>query len=329
MEEKYQQLEKEVLKADKILIISHRKPDGDTLGGAISLKIWLDRLKKKTTLACVDRPSNVFGFLPYLDQYVDEFELSDYDLIFIIDSGASYMTNFHLKYPNLFETTVPIINIDHHATNDNFGTLNIVDDKAASATIILYRIFKYLELEINSEMATCLLTGIYNDTGSFMHSNTNKEVYEISADLMNNEAKIAEIGKNLFKNRSVSTLRLWGKVLEKTYLTADNVVMSVLRDDDFLTIDSNPEELSGVIDYLNMVPEGKFSVLINEDRKGNVKGSFRARDSEVDVARIAAVFGGGGHKKASGFSVPGKLKEQISYSIVSSDNSRKDLRFED
>ena len=314
-------------KSEKILIISHRKPDPDTLGAALALKIWLERVGKSVTCACVDQPSKDFSFLAKLDCFVREFDIEDYDLMVIVDNGASYMSNFHLKYDNFYTSGIPIINIDHHASNDNFGDVNIVDVSAASVTLMLAKIFKYWGVELDVDMATCLLAGIYTDTGSFMHSNTSEEVFEISGELMSQGARIAEISKAMFNTKSVDTLRLWGKVLEKVNVTEDKVVMSVLRDGDYDELGVGPENLSGVIDYLNMIPDTKFAVLINEDRQGNVKGSFRTRNEGVDLSKIAASFGGGGHPKASGFSLPGKLKAGKHFEIVSDDDSKKPLEF--
>ncbi len=313
-------------KAKNILVISHRRPDADTLGTAIALKIWLSTLGKTVALACVDKPGKSFSFLPYVDEFVQDFDLSNYDLMVVVDAGASYMTNFHLRKDNLFNT-IPVINIDHHASNDNYGTVNIVEPEASSTTIILYKMLCYYGAEINKDMATALLAGIYSDTGSFMHSNTNKEVYDVSADLVNKGAKIAEISKNLFRSKSINTLRLMGRVLEKAYLTDDRVVMSIVKRQDYEEARATEDDLAGVVDYLNMVPQGRFAVLINEDRKGNVKGSFRTRKLDVDVSKIAETFGGGGHPKASGFSIPGKLQEEISYSIIHDNSSKKRIDF--
>lgn len=327
MNKLYQEAKNLVDKAERILIISHRKPDADTLGAALSLKIFLSGKGKQITLACIDKPSRDFKFLPYLDQYVKEFDLNVYDLMIIVDAGASYMTDFHLKYPEFFKSKVPILNIDHHASNDNFGKINIVDPGAASTTVILYRMFCEWKVEINVQIATCLLAGIYGDTGSFMHSNTDKEVFKIASVLMKKGANISEVSKTLFNTKPVSTLKLWGRVLEKANITEDNIVISVIRDLDYKAMGSNPEQLSGVIDYLNMVPETKFAVLLHEDRKGHVKGSFRTRQNNIDLSRVAAVFGGGGHPKASGFEIPGKLNEEVRYTIVSKDMSKKFLEF--
>lgn len=327
MKKLYKKSRELIEEARNILILSHRKPDADTLGAALCLRVLLKKWGKKMTLACVDEPGKKFSFLPNVNEFVDSFELEKYDLMIVLDAGASYMTDFHLKYENLFKAGIPIINIDHHASNDRYGTVNIIDSGSASTTVILYRILRFWNVDIDEEMATCLLAGIYGDTGSFMHSNTDCEVFEISADLTSRGAEIDRISKALFGINQISTLKLWGKVLEKASMTDDNVVISVVKEQDYEDIGAEPEQLSGVIDYLNMVPNSKFAVLINEDRHGNVKGSFRTRHDGVDLSRIAAVFGGGGHPKASGFSIPGKLEAETRYNIVSADMSKKSLEF--
>lgn len=323
----YKQIVEKIQTVSKILIISHRKPDADTLGTAIALKLWCKTLGKDVQLACIDRPSLSFEFLPCIDEFSTAFTLSKYDLCIFVDVGASYMTNFHFKYPELFENREIIVNIDHHASNDRFGAINLIDADAASTTLMIYRFFKYLNFNISPDIATCLLAGLYGDTGSFKHSNTSVEVLLAAANLVDLGARIDRIVSSMFRSNKVSTLRLWGKVLEQIRITDDGVVMAVVKDEDFQNLEARPEQLSGVIDYLNMVPDSKFSVLINEDRKGNVKGSFRTRKQNIDLSRIAATFGGGGHAKASGFSLPGKLVQSVSYKIVFPDLSKKTLDF--
>lgn len=327
MKVEYDKVYNLVCEAKRILVISHRKPDSDTLGAAIAVKIWLTKEFKDLTLACVNKPAKVFSFLPYIHEFKEEFNLNNFDLIFIVDAGASYMTNFHLKYENFLTSGVPIINIDHHSSNDNFGLVNIVDSSAPSTTVIIYRMFKYLNVQIDKEIANCLLSGIYGDTGSFMHSNTTKECYEISADLVQKGGEFVKISKALFKSNSVLSMKLWGQVLNKAFVTPTGVVMAVVDEDDYLKTGSGPENLTGVIDYLSMVPNAKFAVLINEDRYGNIKGSLRTRTDDVDLSKIASEFGGGGHPKASGFSVQGKLQKDVRYTIVSQDMSKKTLEF--
>ena len=327
MQELYLKAKKIIDESQKILILSHRQPDADTLGAAVAMNIWLKKLGKDVTMACVDKPSSKFKFLPHIDEFIDSFDLKDYDVLVFVDIGSSYMTNFQLKYENLLISGLPLINIDHHISNDNYGTVNIVDPKAASTTVILYRIFEDLGVEIDEKMAISLLAGLYSDTGSFMHSNTSNEVLKIAGELMHRGAKIADISRNLFHRNKVSTLKLWGTVMQKAYVTKNKVVMSVVKEHDYNEVNAKPEQLSGVIEYLSMVPETRFAVLVNEDRKGNVRASFRTRKDGVDVAKIASIFGGGGHPKASGFSLPGKLKENVTYSIITEKKDGKLLNF--
>lgn len=313
----FREAKKLIERSQKILLISHRRPDGDTLGANIAIHLWLQSLGKQTTLACIDVPSHRYAFLPDIRQFVREFDFRQYDLIIVSDAGAHYMTQFHTVYPDIFSGEVPVLNIDHHASNDNFGTLNIVDPVAPSATVIVYRWFEYMKVLLTPAISTALLTGIYNDTGSLMHSNTTEEVYKQSSNLVAHGARVHTITKSMFKNDSLSTLKLWGRVLENMRVTDDGVCMSVLTTKDFTDTGSSPDESGGVIDLLYTVPDTKFCVLLAEDGKGNIKGSFRTRRDDIDLSALAGNFGGGGHKKAAGFSIPGSIQKETTWKITS------------
>lgn len=313
----FREAKKLIERSEKILLISHRRPDGDTLGANIAIHLMLQDMGKQTTLACIDEASERYDFLPDIRKFVRDFTFTDYDLIIVSDAGAHYMTQYHTIYPDIFSGKVPVLNIDHHASNDNFGTLNMVDPHAPSTTVLLHRWFKFLRINITPAIATALLTGIYNDTGSLMHSNTTMEVYEISADLVARGARVNSISRSMFRSNPLSTLKLWGRVLENMKVTDDGVCMSVLTMKDFEESGAHPDESGGVIDLLNAVPDTKFSVLLAEDGKGNIKGSFRTRRDDVDLAALAANFNGGGHKKAAGFSMPGTIQKETMWKIIS------------
>ncbi|MBU0668015.1 DHH family phosphoesterase [Patescibacteria group bacterium] len=316
MEEKFIEAKRLIDKAQRILLISHKSPDGDTLGATCALNIVLRNMGKDTTMACADEPSERFLFLPHIRRMVRDFDFREYDLLIVSDAGASYMTKYHEKYPDIFDGDVPVINIDHHASNDNFGNCNIVDIAAASTTVILYRFFAFHDVRVGPDTATALLAGIYNDTGSLMHSNTSLEVFEICAQLTSCGGKVTQITKNMFRATPVSTLKLWGRVLSNARINDEGVTVSVVTWKDFEDCNAGSEEVSGVVDLLNSVPGSKYTCLLNEDRNGKVKGSFRTQRDDVDVAELAAQFGGGGHKKAAGFTMPGRIHQELHWKIV-------------
>lgn len=301
-------------RSKRILIISHRNPDADSVGANSALRIGLEGIGKQIDSACADPIPDLLHFIKYGDQYKQNLnweEIRTYDLIITVDCGAHYLVKYHETMPQILEGNPPLINIDHHATNDMFGTVNIVDPESAATALILYFFFQFLNIQITKEMATSLTAGLYYDTGSFKHSNTSAEVLKVMSDLMARGADYKKVVKHLFKTASVNKLKLWGRALSRARLNDKKVLVSNVGEQDLKELDLEPNDLSGVIDYMNMLPESKFCILLSEDLKGNVKGSCRTQREDVDLSQITSIFGGGGHRKAAGFTIPGKLEEEI------------------
>ncbi len=302
-------------KAETVLLIPHKNPDGDTIGSALGLYHTLIQMGKSPTIACVDEPGLVFAFMPGIETVKVGIEHIDYDLVFLLDAGATHLTGVHELYPQLFDKSREVINIDHHPTNDSYGKYNVVMPTAASNTMIIYQMMMDLNMPLNRHTATCLLTGIYTDTGSFIHSNTNAETLRMAARLLAKGANLRGISKDIFNTTKISTMRLWGKVLKNTYKTPDGVTMSVITQKDFEDCGATYEEMTGVVDYVNSVPNSAYSVILTE-KQGAVKGSLRTLNDDVDVSAIASNFGGGGHTKAAGFTVKGRLEKEIRWKVV-------------
>lgn len=314
-----EQFENIINNSNKILLISHKSPDGDTLGATTAFYDVLTRRGKKADLACVDSVPENLKFLPYSDKFQDSFDLDKYDLICIFDVAATHLLGFLEKYPNILDKNrgVPIINIDHHKSNDNYGTINLVKPESASTTVLLTQVLEKLNWKISSTAATSLLTGIYTDTGSFMHSNTDPLTLKVSSRLLSLGANLRKISKHIFNTTKISTLRLWGRVLRNIYKTEDNITVSVVQENDFKETGTDYTELTGVVDYINSVPDSSFSLLLTEQKKGLVKGSLRTLNDDVDLSEKAQIFGGGGHKKAAGFTLQGKLQKEVKWTVVS------------
>ena len=307
----------------KVLIMGHRNPDGDAIGSILGLNEVLTQRGKMCDLTTVDKVPKALLFLPCAEKIKHEFSIHNYDSIIICDSGAKPMTGFLESHPELFDnsTGIPVINIDHHSSNDNYGTINIVDPLAASTTIIITEILLKLGWKISAPAATALLTGIYTDTGSFMHSNTNAFTLRIAARLLEKGANIRMIRKNIFKTTQISTLKLWGRVLENIQ-NKNGVTFSTVTEDDFQATKSHYSELTGIIDYVNSVPNSNFSIMLTE-RNGKVKGSLRTLNNNIDLSELAGQFGGGGHKKAAGFTMSGKLKKEVKWTVIPQEEKNK------
>lgn len=302
---------KKLLQASqRIVILSHRNPDGDTVGSNLALRLALiHQWQKEVISACIDPIPPAYDFLPEVNTYQKDFDIAWPHLIVTVDVGASYMTRFHETKPKLFSGSPPVLNIDHHASNDCFGTINIVNDSAAAACQILYHFLKYCGFTIDRKIATCLLHGLYYDTGSFMHSNTTPEVLTMASDLLWKGADFKTIVKRQFHTMSVAQLRLYGKILQHARVNSKKITVSSIWEKDFKEAGANSEDTTGAIDYLNSIVDGKFSCLLYEDQKGAIKGSLRTRVEEINLSKLAGIFNGGGHVKAAGFSFPGRLLE--------------------
>lgn len=301
--------------SQRILLVSHRRPDGDTLGASAGLGLALKAIGKKTVLACIDDVPRRLRFIPETDKIVHEFDLREFDLIIISDAGAYHMTGFHERYPDFLSKKVPILNIDHHASNEGFGSVNIIDTHASSATMIIWKLLKTMGLPITKEIALALLAGIYNDTGGFIHSNTTQETFEIASELAKTGVRLEEIVRPMFRESTPSQLRLWGYILENAHVTEKGVLTSVVSEGDLRALGTHGSDTGGIVDLMNTVPEASFTMLLAED-EGMVKGSLRTQRDDVNVSDIAGQFGGGGHKKAAGFRIHGRLEKQTVWKIV-------------
>lgn len=320
----FQKAKKALLENARVCIISHRSPDGDAVGSNLALRLTLENLGKIVTSASVDPVPQNSVWLKKGDTFVTDFNYEDFDVIVSVDCGALKLVAFTEKKPEILSGQKPYINFDHHVSNDGFGTINVVDNEACSTAIILYKFLNFCDWEISRDIATCLLHGIYFDTGGMMHSNTTAEVFEVAGKLMARGADLKRINKELFHTTYVNKLRLWGRILERAYVNEEGVTVSAVNKADYDSCGAGSGDTGGVIDYLNAVPGSKYCVLLSEDEKGIVKGSLRTQRNDVNLSDVAGKWGGGGHPKASGFGIEGKLKPVMSWRILPKDSTEGD-----
>lgn len=304
--------------AKSIVIISHKNPDPDSIGANLALKEQLQAIGKKVVSACFDKVPENCDFLDGAEKFVQDFDINNVDLVISVDCGSHDLLKFHEYKPELLgKGKRPLINIDHHPTNDMFGQINIVMDKAPATCFILFVMFAYYGWSISKNSATALMHGLYFDTGSFMHSNTTADTLKIAGRLLANGADIKTIVRKQFHTNSISQLRVWGHALSRVEINSKSALCTAITEHDFMREAAKPEDISGLVNYLNHVPEARFCILLTEDMRGNIKGSMRTLGDDVDLSKIAKLFGGGGHKKAAGFTIPGRISSKVIWDIRS------------
>ncbi|KKP37197.1 hypothetical protein A2483_00520 [Candidatus Peregrinibacteria bacterium RIFOXYC2_FULL_33_13] len=244
-----------------------------------------------------------------------------YDVIVTVDTGdLQQLGPIYANNPEIFYT-VPVINIDHHASNSYFGRVNIIDITAASTTEILYQFIKELSNKMplfDEDIATSLLAGIITDTSSFQNANTTPKSLEISSELVIMGARQQEIIKNVYKTKQLSTLKLWGRVLSKIHTDRKyKIIWSVIESKDFQETESHPDEVGSIIDdLLTNDPDAEVILLLKEKKKGLISGSIRTTTNAVDASHIAEMFGGGGHPRASGFRVESTNIHEVENRVI-------------
>jgi len=305
-----EQIKQKIIAAERILLIAHKNPDGDTIGAALGFYWYLTGLAKKADVGCYNPAADALQFLPGMEQVIHEFDDSQYDLIISFDSADPKLTGFDKSHPEIYSRKERHINIDHHPSNLMYAGINLVQTNCASTTQVLYYLFQSFKAIITREIATCFLTGLYTDTGSFMHQNTTADTLRVGSALLAHGADVASISKHIFSTKPVNQLRLWGRILTRAKRTNDDVIVSAIRHADLEELGANKDHLSGAIEFLKYVPGIRYAKILSEEEGGHVKGSLRTIRDDVDVSAIAAEYGGGGHVKAAGFSIPGTLEHK-------------------
>ena len=296
---------------NNFVLITHQFPDGDAVGATLALAEYLRLIKKNVKIVTVSEIPQILNYLAGSQDFLHDIEDIKYEVVILLDCGDLKRTGF-LEQLLMMKNKLPIINIDHHIQNDiwKLAKINLADPSASSTCQIIYQIFKEWQVEISPEQSTALLTGIYYDTGGFLHSNTSNEVLEITSDLLRRGAKLKQVKKSVSQSRSTAMLKLWGIALDKMVVDKKlGIVISIITQEDLKKVEANEEELSGLVNMIDTAQEARAAILLYETADGKIKGSLRTEDNTVDVARLASLFGGGGHKKAAGFLINGKFEK--------------------
>ncbi|MEQ9620135.1 MAG: bifunctional oligoribonuclease/PAP phosphatase NrnA [Deltaproteobacteria bacterium] len=303
-----------VRESSRILVTSHENPDGDAIGSMIGLGLGLEKMGKEVFLYNRDGVPELLEFLPHSDKVHTGLEKIEdtFDIAFAVDcTGVSRAGEEFEEFVKSGRAGRVII-VDHHQTNSSSADLYLLDPDSSSTGIIIFSLLKALSVDIDSSIAKNLYTTIVGDTGSFRYSNTNSETFRVAAELVEYGADPSEISEALFESEPLRKLELIGLVLNTLKVAEDKRIASVVIDKHmFEKTGTRREDTEGIINIPRSIKGVEVAVLFREEN-GNSdtswKISFRSK-GEVDVAKIAESFGGGGHKKAAGCSISGNLSD--------------------
>jgi len=289
----------------RILIVSHIRPDGDAIGSLFGLGLALQNAGKDVQMVLADGLPASFRFLEGAKQ-VRTSPQGPFDLSVVVD--CSDMERIGNAANGVFINGVaPDINIDHHITNLNFARLNLVDTEATATAEVLAELLPACGLSISPGTASALLTGIVTDTLGFRTENVRPETLCIAAKLMEAGANLHKIYRHSLINRSFKATRYWGAGLSN--LERDGqMVWATLKLTDRQAVSYPGRDDADLINVISEINEGEISLIFVEQTGGRVKVSWRSQPG-YDVSQIALCFGGGGHKAAAGAEISGSLDE--------------------
>ncbi len=293
-------IRREFNKAQEILLVCHLRPDGDAIGSLIGLGLALETAGKTIGLVSVDGVPSTYKFLKGMEK-IKQTAIENYDLIVAIDCSDRQRIGLK-EYLDR-----PIINIDHHATNNRYGTINCVNPKAAATAEIIAENMPHWGLSYNKDIAAALLTGIITDTIGFRTSNVTSRTLNLAADLMSFGADISDIYRRALVSRSFEAVRYWGAGLNKLH-KQDSLVWTSLTLEDQKKTGYSGKDDADLINVLSSIEGVMISIIFIEQPEGGVKVSWRSQP-EYDVSKIAMEFGGGGHPAAAGAMFDKNLKE--------------------
>jgi bifunctional oligoribonuclease and PAP phosphatase NrnA len=294
-----------IRRGDRFVVVTHENLDGDALGSLVAMQAVLRALGKDAVIVIAPEefplpPEYRFFALEGLLTSAPE-DLQTRTAVFL-DCG-----NLDRNPLAALRDAEPLLNIDHHHDNTRFGTVNHIDEEASCTAEIVWDLMRELGVALTPRIAEALYVGLITDTGRFSYENTTSRAHLMAAELIDAGVDVAGLYRRIYEGIPYAKLQLLGRALASARRFDDgSLTVAVLSAEDFSQTGAEDNYAEGIVDHLRAVSGTKVAALIREIRSGGRCGewkvSLRASDDEVDVSAIARTFGGGGHRRAAGFS---------------------------
>jgi phosphoesterase RecJ-like protein len=294
--------------AERISAFCHENPDADTLGAALAVSIAAERLGKPAEVVSSDPPPPVLAFLPRIDT-VRRTPALEPDVAVVVDAGELHRIGEVLKTHADWFDRARVANIDHHVSNPGYGVASWIDASSAATCEMIALLLPELGVEIDAELATVLMAGIVQDTHTFAHPNTTPRTLRVAATLLEAGAPLAAINRAIYADKPFSTLALWGQILAGCQQQHDRrIVHASMTNAMLAATGEEPTASEGFVDLLASTKEADVTIFLKEVSASETRISLRT-SAKADAVAIAAEFGGGGHVRAAGCTVPAALDE--------------------
>ncbi len=294
----------EIRQRDHFVLSTHARPDGDAIGSVLALAGILRTMGKRAEVVISDAVPFIYRPLPMSETIVQASTVNGhYGAAILLECDSVQRTHVHGLEKHY------LINIDHHASAKNFGQVNWIDPSACATAEMIFRLGEAARVKITPEIATCLYTAMLTDTGSFNYSSTTARTFDLARQLVEHGADPAHIAQNVYFSNPVGKVRLMGAALS-TLRIEGSVSWITLTREQMDACGAVDEDSEGVVNYALGIAGVEVALFFRETHKYRIRVSMRSKGA-VQVADIAAEFGGGGHECASGFSVEGPMQAAI------------------
>ena len=297
---------KAIRRAKKVLIVCHVNPDGDTIGCLLALGLALLLTGKKVVLLSRDGVPSRFQFLPGSELILsDTHETADVSIA--VDCGSVRQLG-KIRAP--FFRSKTTIQVDHHDFGNSFGKIQVLEEDAAAVGEIVYELIRALKVEITPAIATCLLTSIIVDTGSFRFTNIRSKTFDICSRLVRKGVDLQHLIEESYWKKSRSVAKLSGYAIMNARFSKNGaVVWSTVYQDDFKRFGAHISDVDAVADDLRSIEGVKIATVFRETEKKTFRVSFRSKYG-INVANVAKNFGGGGHHNSAGCAIRNSEKQK-------------------
>lgn len=299
--------------ARNVLTVCHENPEADALGSALAFTLAVEELGGRATPVCADPVPSMYAFMPRIDRFRQDPEPDrQYDLIVVGDCGDLERIGPVLARNAELFASVPIVNIDHHISNTGFGAVDWIDARAAATCEMGTMLVPALGVPLTAAdgaIAAALIAGVVIDTANFQHPNTTPRTLRAAAELVAAGAPLHDTARLLYRTKPNRQLVLFGRVLARMQEDAGGrLVWTTVEDADYAATGALPADGEGLSDMLSQSATADVAILFKEAGP-HTRISVRTREGGVDATVLTGRFGGGGHARAAGATVPLPLAE--------------------